>query len=82
MATVNLGDVRSVKIKPLLNKTRVRLILQFAAPTQYESIEFELPCEGALKFAKAVQDVLSSGNSPSPPTRARVVGRPILVVVK
>jgi hypothetical protein len=82
MAILKVKNPKSATVSPLANKTRVQLHLRFGAPSQYESIDIELSSEGALRFAKAIQDVLSSDNTPSPPSRARAVGRPKLRIVK
>lgn len=82
MATLKIKDVKTVMVSPLLNKTRVRLSLQVSAANQYESIEFELSSEGALIFASAIQEVLSSDKNPTPPNRGPSGGKPKLWVVK
>ena len=82
MATLKVKDSRSVRIGVTPNKKRVRLRFGTDGANPYESIEVELDAILALGLAHEIQKMIPPGNSPVPPTRARVVGKPKLRVVK
>jgi hypothetical protein len=84
MATLDLKDVRIVRFEPLTrtNKTRVRLRFDTSGASQYESISFEFACGDALTLAHAIQEFLSPGSNPIPPTHVPSGGRPKLRIVK
>jgi hypothetical protein len=74
MAILKVSDVRSARIGPLINKTRLQLRLQVSGASPYESIELEIASDGALILANAIREFLDK--NPTPPSRAlRAAGR-------
>jgi hypothetical protein len=82
MATLKIKDSRRVKIRAVLNKTRVRLRFGTDDASQYESIEFELDAILALALSEEIRKLLPSGNTPVPPSRAPSGAGPKLRIVK
>ena len=82
MATLKIKDSRRVKIRAVLNKTRVRLRFGIDDASQYKSIEFELDAILALALSEEIRKLLPSGNAPVPPSRAPSGAGPKLRIVK
>jgi hypothetical protein len=81
MTILKVDDLRSVTIKVLPNKNRVRLLFSDLGPEQYESIEIEVASILALGFATEILKLLPPGTT-SPPNRASAAGHPKLRLVK
>ena len=81
MATKTIS-VKSARMGSLPDKSGLRIHLNLDAPSLHESIEFEIGNVQAERLAKAILKLLPSDNDPSPPTRARAVGKPKLKLVK
>jgi hypothetical protein len=70
MATLKIKDLRTITIKILPDKKRVKLHFETAGAGPHESIEFELASIMALGLANETLKLLSPGNTPSPSRRA------------
>jgi len=82
MATLKIKDLRTITIKVLPNKERVRLRFETADARLYESIEVELASILALGLANETLKLLSPRSNPLPPTLAPSGGRPKNRIVK
>jgi hypothetical protein len=80
MATLQVKDVISARIGPIVNKTRVQLRLGIFGANPYESIDLEMSHAGAATLANEILEFLRK--NPVPPTRAPSGGRPKLRIVK
>ena len=82
MATLKIKNLRTITIKILPDKKRVRLRFETVGASPYESIEFELTSILALGFASETLKLLSPGRTRSPPSRDPSGGRPKSRIVK
>jgi hypothetical protein len=82
MTILKISDLRSVTIKVLPSKKRVRLRFSDLGAAKYESIEIEVASILALGFATEILKLLPRGNTPKPASRASMGGRPKLRLVK
>jgi len=69
MATLKIKDPRTITVKVLPNRKRVKLRFETVGASPYESVEFDLASILALGFANEVLKLLSPGNTPVPPTK-------------